>query len=145
MSHLEVSLVPLLKQSSPQVSQFRCHLCLRDSWMATHIKCYPPLHHSILYRLFDHKMSTIKALVVTEPGKEARVADVPMPHVRDDWIIVKTMAVALNPTDWKNFKSGYFDTGSIMGCDYAGVVEEVGKNVANVKKGDRVAGLCHGG
>ena len=90
-------------------------------------------------------MTMIKAIVVIEEGKEAAVRDVPMPVIRDEWILVKTMAVALNPTDWRHVKLGYANSGSRLGCDYAGVVEEVGNQVTDFEKGDRVAGFCHGG
>ena len=35
--------------------------------------------------------------------------------------------------------------GALSGCDYAGVVEEIGAKVKKpFKKGDRVCGFCHG-
>ncbi|TKA75521.1 hypothetical protein B0A49_02820 [Cryomyces minteri] len=88
--------------------------------------------------------STMKAIKMTGPG-EAKIQDVPLPKLRDDYILVKVVAVALNPTDWKHIQ--YLPTPSCtVGCDYAGVVEEVGKNVTlPFKKGDRVAGMVHGG
>ncbi len=90
-------------------------------------------------------MSTIKAIIVIEEGIEAGVREVAMPVVRDGWILVKTVAVALNPTDWKHVKLSYANIGSRLGCDYAGIVEEVGNNVTEFDKGDHVAGFCHGG
>lgn len=42
---------------------------------------------------------TMKAIKVVELGK-AEVQDVAVPQVKDDWILVKTKYVALNPTDW---------------------------------------------
>ena len=34
--------------------------------------------------------------------------------------------------------------GSILGCDFSGVVVKVGKNVSTPKVGDHVAGFVHG-
>jgi NADPH:quinone reductase-like Zn-dependent oxidoreductase len=52
--------------------------------------------------------------------------------------------VALNPTDWRHIDFVPCD-GTIVGCDYAGVVEAVGPQVKKAfKKGDRVAGFVHG-
>ncbi len=68
-----------------------------------------------------------------------------IPKLQDDYILVRTVAVALNPTDWTTLDAVGKD-GSIVGCDYAGIVEAVGPAVKrNFKKGDRVAGLGHGG
>lgn len=90
--------------------------------------------------------STQKALVM-QGGKEAKVVtDRPLPKLRDGYVLVKTVAVALNPTDWK-----HIDTlnvaGHLCGCDYAGIVQEVSEHGVNKKwkKGDRIAGMAHGG
>lgn len=68
-----------------------------------------------------------------------------LPKLQDDYILVRTVAVALNPTDWTTLDA-IGDDGTLVGCDYAGVVEAVGKNVTKkFTKGDRVAGFGHGG
>ncbi|CBX96210.1 hypothetical protein IAQ61_001387 [Plenodomus lingam] len=90
-------------------------------------------------------MSTQKAVVHKSEGVAELRTDVPLPKLPgDDWILVKTKAVALNPTDWKNIDKATAP-GAIAGCDYAGVVEEVGKGVTKLKVGDRVAGFARGG
>ncbi|KAL5050984.1 hypothetical protein BDW71DRAFT_194090 [Aspergillus fruticulosus] len=89
-------------------------------------------------------MSTQKAVVITSPKQGSLVTDRPIPTLRDDYILVKNVAVALNPTDWKHIEH-LAPPGVLVGCDYAGIVEEVGKNVKKpFKKGDRVAGFVHG-
>lgn len=90
-------------------------------------------------------MATAKTIVVLPEEKVAGIHNVPVPKIRDDWILVETKAVSLNPADWKLVDFGFADAGSRVGCDYAGVVLEAGKNVTQYQKGDRVAGLCHGG
>lgn len=90
-------------------------------------------------------MSTAKAIIVVEEGKRAAIQDVPVPKIRDEWILVRTKAVGLNPTDWKHVDMSYANAGAKLGCDYAGVVVEVGSKVTHFKEGDRVAGFCHGG
>ena len=49
-------------------------------------------------------------------------------------------ACALNPVDWKIQSYGIFieEYPAILGVDLAGVVEEVGDGVENLKRGDRV-------
>ena len=89
-------------------------------------------------------MSKNQAVIVQKAG-EAKVQEIAIPKLRDDYILVKTKAVALNPTDWKHLDF-LSDKGSLLGCDYAGVVEEVGSKVTKpFKKGDRVCGFTHGG
>ncbi|KAL1982381.1 hypothetical protein VTN96DRAFT_1412 [Rasamsonia emersonii] len=89
-------------------------------------------------------MSTQKAIVVIRKG-HAELVSRPLPQLRDGFILVKTVAVALNPTDWKHIH--YFDNlhDVLVGSDYAGIVEAVGKGVTkNLRKGDRVFGPMRG-
>ncbi|PKY03429.1 GroES-like protein [Aspergillus campestris IBT 28561] len=90
-------------------------------------------------------MATQKAVVVIAPERAGLVSDRPLPTLRDDYILVKTEAVALNPTDWKHI-AFLAAPGCLVGCDYAGVVQEVGKAVQKpFRRGDRIAGVAHGG
>ncbi|KAL3423716.1 TOXD protein [Phlyctema vagabunda] len=89
-------------------------------------------------------MSTNHAIVVQEPGR-AEKAECSIPKLRDDYILIRVKAVALNPTDWKHVDF-LTSAGARIGCDYSGIVEEVGSKVTNgLKKGDCVAGFAHGG
>lgn len=45
---------------------------------------------------------TMKAIKVIAAGK-AEVRDSPLPRLRDDYVLVKVKAVALNPTGWYEF------------------------------------------
>lgn len=75
----------------------------------------------------------------------ASLLKIPIPILRDDYILVRTVAIALNPTDWTTLDAKG-DNGTLVGCDYSGTVLEVGKAVTkNWKIGDRVAGFGHGG
>ncbi|KAF9698039.1 hypothetical protein EKO04_003965 [Ascochyta lentis] len=88
----------------------------------------------------------MKALVIKAKG-QAIIATVPLPYLREDYILVKTTAVALNPTDWKHidFAAGGNPTGALVGCDYAGIVQKVGSKVTkSFASGDRICGIVHG-
>ncbi|RBQ81422.1 hypothetical protein FVER14953_11742 [Fusarium verticillioides] len=79
-------------------------------------------------------------------GQGGRVQDdIPIPSITPNEILVKVKAVALNPTDFKHLDI-ISPPNSIIGCDYAGVVHQVGDSVKDRWKiGDRVAGAVHGG
>jgi len=77
-------------------------------------------------------------------GKRVQVKEHPVPTVGDDDILVKTVAVAQNPTDWK-FVDFVQNAGTILGCDWSGYVVATGKNVSSPKIGDHVAGFTQGG
>src|SRR5712671_4443500 len=89
-------------------------------------------------------MSTQKAIVTVSTGHAEIISSHPVPKVRDGVIVVKTVAVALNPTDWKHIDKMAVE-GTLVGVDYAGIVEEVGDGVRkDLKKGDKVFGAVHG-
>ncbi|KAJ5280553.1 Protein TOXD [Penicillium angulare] len=89
-------------------------------------------------------MAVQKAIVIQAPGVATVVNDRPIPTLSDDSILVKNVSVGLNPTDWKHI-DGYNAVGTTVGCDFAGVIEAVGKDVKKSwKKGDRVCGMGHG-
>lgn len=71
-------------------------------------------------------------------------SNIKLPSLRPDYVLVKTIAVALNPTDWKHIN--FVESPATIGCDFAGIVENVGADVkTRWKKGDRVYGFAHGG
>ena len=83
--------------------------------------------------------------LIREGTGRAMLKRITMPKLPNDYILVRTVAIALNPTDWTSLDAVGND-GTIVGCDYAGIVEEVGHTVKkSFKKGDRVAGFAHGG
>ena len=70
----------------------------------------------------------------------------PLPSIAPDQVLVKTVAVALNPCDWK-MPDNFAAPGATSGSDFAGVVAAVGAEVATEHRfaiGDRVAGAVHG-
>ena len=87
----------------------------------------------------------MRAIVIEDYGKAKLANDIPIPKLRDGYVLVKPKAVALNPTDWRHID--YLATpGAIVGCDYAGEVLEVGASVTKqFKPGDRITGFVHGG
>ncbi|CAL0313174.1 unnamed protein product [Lupinus luteus] len=94
-----------------------------------------------------HIPSDMKAWVYGEYGSvhvlkfESNVA---VPHVNDDQVLVKVVAAALNPVDFKRRQGKFKATDSplptVPGYDVAGVVVKVGSKVKEFKVGDEVYG-----
>jgi NADPH:quinone reductase-like Zn-dependent oxidoreductase len=65
----------------------------------------------------------------------------PRPGIGVDDVLVRVHAAAVNPVDWK-IREGKHGQGLklplVLGWDFSGVVESVGKNVTHWKKGDEV-------
>lgn len=92
--------------------------------------------------------NTAVYLVTTKASLEVKAATRPVP--KDNEIVIKTRAVALNPVDWAIQDYGpevfkFIPLPHIPGYDIAGEVTTVGSAVTKFRIGDRVAGLCHGG
>jgi len=85
----------------------------------------------------------MKAVVVSEYGgpEVLKYQDAPKPEPKDDEILVRVIAAAVNPVD-TYVRQGMFgrhalDNGpAILGYDIAGVVEKTGANAKRFKKGD---------
>ena len=84
--------------------------------------------------------STQKALLLNEKFANLVVDIIPIPKPGPKDILVKVQAAALNPVDWKIQKYGIFVEKflAILGTDISGDVEEIGGDVTDFKKGDRV-------
>jgi NADPH:quinone reductase-like Zn-dependent oxidoreductase len=94
----------------------------------------------------------MKAFTKTKYGgpEVLQLEEVEKPMVKDDHLLVRVLANSANPADWHiirgkpffaRFSFGLFKPkDKIPGADFAGIVEETGKNVADFKVGDRVFG-----
>ena len=90
---------------------------------------------------------SVKAAVASglkEEGKLAEVVSIPKPTISSKQILVKAVAFAVNPTDWKHLFYGFSKKGDIVGSDVSGIVEEVGADVVSFAKGDYVSATMHG-
>ena len=83
---------------------------------------------------------TQKALLLDAKFGKLVVDTIPVPKPGPGDILVKVHAAALNPVDWKIHKYGVFiqTFPAILGSDISGDVEEIGEDVTDFKKGDRV-------
>ena len=93
---------------------------------------------------------------MTEPMKAVRIyryggpdvltyEDAPRPEPNDDEVLIRVHAAAVNPADWQ-IRSGKHRVIKgpfplILGLDVSGVVEEVGRSVADLRVGDAVYGM----
>lgn len=88
----------------------------------------------------------MKAILINEYGDEdvLNYTDVKRPEPKENEILVKVMAAAVNPVDWKirDGKGEKFGMKLplILGADFAGTVEEVGRNIKKFKNGGEVYG-----
>lgn len=94
----------------------------------------------------------MKAIVYTKygPPEVAQLMEVPKPIPKDNELLVKVYSSTVNRTD-SGFRSAeYFISRfwsgllrpkyQILGCEFAGIIEEIGKGVTTFQKGDKVFG-----
>ena len=95
----------------------------------------------------------MKAIVYTNygPPTVAKLTELAKPIPKDNEVLVKVHASTVNRTD-SGFRSAeYFISRfwsgllrpkyQVLGCEFAGVIEEIGKHVSTFKKGDTVFGF----
>ena len=95
----------------------------------------------------------MKAIVYTQygPPEVAQLMEVPKPTPKDNELLIKVYSSTVNRTDAGFRSAEYFIsrfwTGlvrpkhQVLGCEFAGVVEEIGQQVTTFKKGDKVFGF----
>lgn len=77
---------------------------------------------------------------------EVSLGQSPIPVPGEHEVRIKTVAMALNPLDWKIVHNSDARPPTAIGCDFSGTVEGLGSSVrSDIKVGDRVAGMIHGG
>ena len=86
-----------------------------------------------------------RAIVTQDDGTLAIKDNVSLPQIlQPHMIIIKTVAVALNPTDFK-MPARFPSPGTVNGCDFAGTIVQLGPGVTRpLTIGDRVFGAVHG-
>ena len=95
---------------------------------------------------------SMKAIVCRRPGRPdgLRLEEIDRPPVPDDGVLVRVRASSINPVDFFPLTPiGFMTRGSsarskpkavLIGTDFAGTVEAVGKSVIDFKPGDEVFG-----
>ncbi|KAE7995588.1 hypothetical protein FH972_000368 [Carpinus fangiana] len=92
----------------------------------------------------------MKAVVITGPGgpEVLQVKEVEDPELRDDEVLIKVAATALNRADTFQRKGVYpppKGASEYLGLECSGTVEAVGERVSRWKVGDQVCALLSGG
>ncbi len=92
----------------------------------------------------------MKAIVIQQAGSSdvLQLQDISVPtEYAADELLVKVLAAGVNPVDTKVRTNGAMFDGAypmVLGCDGAGYVEQVGKDVEHFEVGDAVY-YCYGG
>lgn len=83
--------------------------------------------------------STMRALVYQGPEQLEYRTDIPVPTMGDDDVLMQIKSVGICGTDLHIYRGGMkVPPGTIPGHEFSGVVVKIGKNVHNVKVGERV-------
>jgi NADPH:quinone reductase-like Zn-dependent oxidoreductase len=97
------------------------------------------------------KTESMKAIRIHEFGgpEVLKVDDIARPVPAPDEILVKMYASGVNPVDWvmrngtnEGIRS-FLTLPMTLGCDGAGIVEELGSDVTGLQKGDAVYGVAN--
>ncbi|MFS0780683.1 NAD(P)H-quinone oxidoreductase [Bacillus sp. 1P06AnD] len=92
----------------------------------------------------------MKAIIVKQPGgpEELSIAERTKPSIKPDELLIQVKAVSINRADIEKRKGNYPGNSlneQLLGLEISGIVEKVGKDVADWKQGDKVFGLLNNG
>lgn len=94
----------------------------------------------------------MKAAIYSQYGRPevVRLAEIEKPVAKDNEVLIKVSASTVNRTDCGFRSANYFivrfwsglirPRNPVLGCEFAGVIEGIGKNVTLFKPGDKVFG-----
>ena len=90
----------------------------------------------------------MKALVKSHAKQGLWMEDVPVPSIGDDEVLIKVKKVSICGTDLNIYKWGPWAQKTIpvpmvVGHEFMGTIEKIGKNVKGLEIGDRVSGEGH--
>ncbi|KAI0490973.1 GroES-like protein [Xylaria cf. heliscus] len=85
------------------------------------------------------------AIIAGDEGTLVLTHDAPLPSLRPGMVLVKTMAVGINPVDMK-LSGRMANIGAVCGCDFSGMIVAIPQDVpeGRFSLGDRVAGVVPG-
>jgi NADPH:quinone reductase-like Zn-dependent oxidoreductase len=99
----------------------------------------------------------MKAAIYTRygPPDVVQMADIEKPVPKDDEVLIRVRAAAVNPYDWHFMRGEPYPVriaagglrkpkDSRLGADVAGEIEAAGRNITQFKPGDAVFGSCKG-
>ena len=91
----------------------------------------------------------MKAIVISEPGEAdvLELQEVDDPIIKDDEVLIKIVATALNQADTVQRKGSYpppKGASPYLGLECSGIIEAVGINVSRWNIGDQVIDGFHG-
>ncbi|WP_127585490.1 L-threonine 3-dehydrogenase [Paenibacillus koleovorans] len=93
-------------------------------------------------------MGTMIGLVKDQRAPKAVLKEVPIPRCGPDEVLVRVKATSICGTDvhiykWDAWAESTVVTPNVFGHEFAGIVEEIGSEVTNVRVGDHVSGEGH--
>ena len=94
------------------------------------------------------EIKTMKALVKKHPGPGLCLDEVPVPEVKPNEVLIKILKTSICGTDvhiyqWDEWARENVPLPMVIGHEFVGIIEAVGRNVTNSKPGDLVSGEGH--
>ncbi|MEI8366105.1 MAG: L-threonine 3-dehydrogenase [Parachlamydiaceae bacterium] len=90
----------------------------------------------------------MKAIVKKYKQSGLEIEDVPVPDIKDDEVLIKTIKTSICGTDlhiyeWDAWAQKVIHVPLVIGHEFMGKIAKVGRHVKNLKEGDRVSGEGH--